>query len=140
MVQGAQTRSGSWQLRVEGVYGRIGHTPERDLETVWSFDVAAEFNVSPYVFFPSTLIFLSLFFHLPTLDQEVHYEYRDLPELVKISSYIPLHGRELLNPVQDRKDEAYKWVLHHAKRYTEAEGNIKVSPLGSTAAMGNQLF
>ncbi|KOM31156.1 hypothetical protein LR48_Vigan01g071100 [Vigna angularis] len=28
MVQGAQTRSGSWQLRVEGVHGRIEHTPE----------------------------------------------------------------------------------------------------------------
>ncbi|BAU02156.1 hypothetical protein VIGAN_11159900 [Vigna angularis var. angularis] len=88
----------------------------------WSFDVAAEFN-APYLFFPSTAIALSIFFHLPTLNQEVHCEYRDLPELVKISGCIPLHGRELLDPVQHRKDEAYKWLLHHAKRYTEAEGN-----------------
>ncbi|BAT87866.1 hypothetical protein LR48_Vigan09g161300 [Vigna angularis] len=98
-----------------------------DLFSTDAFDVAAEFNASPYVFFPSTATALSLLFHLPTLDREVHCEYRDLPEPVKIPGCIPLHGRELLDPVQDRKDEAYKWVLHHAKRYREAEGIIENS-------------
>ena len=32
-----------------------------------------------------------------------------------------------MDPVQDRKDEAYKWVLHHNKRYREAEGIIENS-------------
>jgi len=46
---------------------------------------------------------------------------------VNIPGCIPVHGRDLLDPVQDRKNEAYKWVLHHAKRYREAEGIIENS-------------
>ncbi|CAJ1961264.1 unnamed protein product [Sphenostylis stenocarpa] len=98
-----------------------------DLFATDTFDVATEFNASRYVFYPSTATVLSFFFHLPTLDQEVDCEYRDLPEAVKIPGCIPVHGRDLLDPVQDRKNEAYKWVLHHAKRYGEADGIIENS-------------
>ncbi|ESW19284.1 hypothetical protein PHAVU_006G111400 [Phaseolus vulgaris] len=98
-----------------------------DLFSTDAFDIAAEFNASRYVFFPSTATALSLFFYLPTLDQEAHCEFRDLPEPVTIPGCIPIHGRDLLDPVQDRKNEAYKWVLHHAKRYREAEGIIENS-------------
>ncbi|KAK9279791.1 hypothetical protein L1049_013473 [Liquidambar formosana] len=45
-----------------------------------------------------------------------------LPDPVKIPGCIPIHGRDLLDPVQDRKNDAYKWLLHHAKRYSLAEG------------------
>ncbi|XVF80205.1 hypothetical protein PTKIN_Ptkin15bG0052400 [Pterospermum kingtungense] len=93
-----------------------------DLFGTDAFDVAREFNVSPYIFFPSTAMTLSLFLYLPKLDQMVSCEYRELPELVKIPGCIPIHGRELLDPVQDRKNDAYKWVLHHTKRYRLAEG------------------
>uniref|UniRef100_A0A5B7AIN7 Glycosyltransferase n=1 Tax=Davidia involucrata TaxID=16924 RepID=A0A5B7AIN7_DAVIN len=93
-----------------------------DLFGTDAFDVAKEFNVSPYVFYPSTAMALSLFFHLPKLDETVSCEYRDLPEPVQIPGCIPIHGRELLDPVQDRKNDAYKWVLHHSKRYRLAEG------------------
>lgn len=41
---------------------------------------------------------------------------------MKIPGSIPVHGKDLLDPVQDKKDEAYKWLLHHAKRYSLAEG------------------
>ncbi|RZC22520.1 Hydroquinone glucosyltransferase isoform A [Glycine soja] len=95
-----------------------------DLFSTDAFDVAAEFNASPYVFYPSTATVLSLFFHLPTLDQQVQCEFRDLPEPVSIPGCIPLPGKDLLDPVQDRKNEAYKWILHHCKRYKEAEGII----------------
>ncbi|KAK7397418.1 hypothetical protein VNO78_18589 [Psophocarpus tetragonolobus] len=98
-----------------------------DLFGTDAFDVAAEFNASPYVFYPSTATVLSLFLHLPTLDKEVHCEYRDLPEPVHIPGCIPLQGKDLLDPVQDRKNEAYTWVLHHAKRYREAHGIIENS-------------
>ncbi|GKU96702.1 hypothetical protein SLEP1_g9909 [Rubroshorea leprosula] len=86
------------------------------------FDVAREFNISPYIFFPSTAMALSLFLYLPKLDETVPVEYRDLTEPVKIPGCIPIHGKELLDPVQDRKNEAYKWVLHHTKRYRLAGG------------------
>ncbi|KAD0670022.1 hypothetical protein E3N88_43897 [Mikania micrantha] len=93
-----------------------------DLFGTDAFDVAIEFGVSPYVFFPSTAMALSLFLHLPKLDQMVSCEYWDLPEPVQIPGCIPVHGRDLLDPIQDRKDDAYKWVLHNAKRYMMAEG------------------
>ncbi|KAK4593880.1 hypothetical protein RGQ29_017813 [Quercus rubra] len=93
-----------------------------DLFGTDAFDVAREFNVLPYVFFPSTAMTLSLFLYLPKLDEMVSCEYRDHPELIRIPGCIPIHGKDLLDPVQARKNEAYKWVLHHAKRYTLAEG------------------
>ncbi|KAG6666779.1 hypothetical protein I3843_01G051900 [Carya illinoinensis] len=87
-----------------------------------AFDVAREFNAYPYVFFPSTAMALSLFLYLPKLDEMVSCEYRDHPELVRIPGCIPIHGKDLVDLVQDRKNEAYKWLLHHAKRYPMAEG------------------
>ncbi|KAK3434954.1 hypothetical protein EUGRSUZ_D02353 [Eucalyptus grandis] len=93
-----------------------------DLFGTDSFDVAQEFNVSPYIFFPTTAMCLSLFLHLPMLDEAVSCEYRDLPEPVKIPGCIPIHGKDLLDPVQDRRNDAYKWILHHARRYRLVEG------------------
>ncbi|PSS24207.1 Hydroquinone glucosyltransferase [Actinidia chinensis var. chinensis] len=93
-----------------------------DLFGTDAFDVAKEFNLSPFIFFPSTAMVLSLFLRLPDLDGSVSCEYRDLPDPVQIPGCIPVHGRDLFDPVQDRKNEAYKWVLHHAKRYRMAEG------------------
>ncbi|KAJ6328761.1 hypothetical protein OIU77_010447 [Salix suchowensis] len=34
----------------------------------------------------------------------------------------PVHGRDLPDPIQDRKDDAYKWFLHHSSRHGLAEG------------------
>ncbi|KAJ6404331.1 hypothetical protein OIU84_012500 [Salix udensis] len=93
-----------------------------DLFGTDAFDVAREFNVSPYIFFPSTAMALSLFFHLPKLDEMVSCEYREMKEPVKIPGCLPIHGGELLDPAQDRKNDAYKWLLHHTKRYRLAEG------------------
>ncbi|KAJ0582176.1 putative hydroquinone glucosyltransferase [Helianthus annuus] len=93
-----------------------------DLFGTDAFDVAIEFGVSPYVFFPSTAMALSLFLYLPKLDQMTSCEYRDLPEPVQIPGCLPVRGQDLLDPVQDRKNDAYKWVLHNAKRYMMAEG------------------
>ncbi|KAB1219588.1 Hydroquinone glucosyltransferase [Morella rubra] len=93
-----------------------------DLFGTDAFDVARELNVSPYIFYPSTAMALSLFLYLPKLDEMVTCEYRDHPEPVKIPGCIPIHGKDLLDPVQDRKNDAYKWLLHHAKRYRLAEG------------------
>lgn len=93
-----------------------------DLFATDALDVAIESKVPPYIFFPSTAMGLSLFLHLPKLDETTSCEYRDLPDLVQIPGCIPVHGRDLLDPVQDRKNDAYKWLLHHAKRYNLAQG------------------
>ncbi|KAI3859712.1 hypothetical protein MKX03_031226 [Papaver bracteatum] len=93
-----------------------------DLFGADAFDVAVEFNVKPYIFFPSTTMLLSLFFQLPKLDQDYTCEYRDVPEPIQIPGCVPMNGIDLFDPVQDRKNEAYKWVLHHAERYKSAAG------------------
>ncbi|KAF1894074.1 hypothetical protein Lal_00003992 [Lupinus albus] len=98
-----------------------------DLFGVDAFDVAKELDVSRYVFFPSTAMALSFFLHLPQLDKETNCGYRELVEPVKIPGCIPVHGKELLDPVQDKSNEAYKWILHHANRYREADGIIENS-------------
>ncbi|KAI3949588.1 hypothetical protein MKW92_000953 [Papaver armeniacum] len=93
-----------------------------DLFGTDGFDVAKEFNVKPYIFFPSTAMFLSLFLHLPKLDQDYTCEYRDVQELIQLPGCVPINGVDLFDPAQDKKNEAYKWILHHAERYKLAEG------------------
>lgn len=95
-----------------------------DLFGTDAFDVAIELKVSPYIFYPSTAMALSLFMYLPKLDETVSCEYRDLPDPVQIPGCIPIRGKDLLDPVQDRKNEAYKWLFHHTKRYRMAEGIV----------------
>ncbi|KAL3536729.1 hypothetical protein ACH5RR_000095 [Cinchona calisaya] len=95
-----------------------------DLFGTDAFDIAKEFNVSPYIFFPSTATCLSFLFYLPKLHEMVSCEYKDFPEPIQIPGSIPISGRDILDPAQDRKNDAYKWLLHHSRRYTLAEGII----------------
>ncbi|XP_022940881.1 hydroquinone glucosyltransferase-like [Cucurbita moschata] len=86
-----------------------------------AFDVAIEFNVPRYLFFPPSAMSLSFAFQLPSLDQIVSGEFRDHPELIPIPGCIPIHGEDLLEPAQDREDDAYKLLLHNCKRYRLAD-------------------
>ncbi|XP_062028572.1 hydroquinone glucosyltransferase-like [Rosa rugosa] len=87
-----------------------------------AFDVAIEFNVLPYLFFPTSAMDLWFVFELPKLDETTTCEYRDLPEPVQYSGCVPLHGRDLADPVQDRSNDAYKALLSISKRYKSAAG------------------
>ncbi|RZC91320.1 hypothetical protein C5167_027382 [Papaver somniferum] len=87
-----------------------------------AFDVAMEFNVKPYIFFPSTAMLLALLFQMPKLDQDYTCEYRDVQEPIQIPGSIAIKGIDFPGPLQDRKNEAYTWVLHHARRYKLAAG------------------
>nr|QSB46689.1 glycosyltransferase [Rubia yunnanensis] len=94
-----------------------------DLFGTDAFDVAREFDLSNFIFFPTTATVLSLFLHLPELHETVSCEYRELPDPVQIpGSGVPIFGKDLLDPVQDRKNDAYKTVLSQARRYQLAEG------------------
>eukprot|EP00268_Persea_americana_P037045 TRINITY_DN36640_c0_g1_i1.p1 TRINITY_DN36640_c0_g1~~TRINITY_DN36640_c0_g1_i1.p1 ORF type:complete len:477 (+),score=84.61 TRINITY_DN36640_c0_g1_i1:1224-2654(+) len=93
-----------------------------DLFGTDAFDVARELGVPPFIFYPTTSTVLSFFLHLPELDNYSSCEFRHLSEPVKLPGCIPFHGKDLLDPVQDRKNDAYKWLLHHCQRYKEAEG------------------
>ncbi|TXG63000.1 hypothetical protein EZV62_009994 [Acer yangbiense] len=90
-----------------------------------AFDVAKELNIPPYLFFTSSALQLSFLFDLPKLDQRFVCEYRDMPEPVNIPGFsVPVHSSDLPEPIQDRKNDAYKWFLHNAKRFVLADGII----------------
>ncbi|XP_062030406.1 hydroquinone glucosyltransferase-like [Rosa rugosa] len=93
-----------------------------DLFGLEAFDVANEFNVLPYLFFPTTAMLLWFVFELPKLDKTTTCEYRDLPEPVQLPGCVPLHGRDFAEPVQDRSNEAYKAMVRIAKMYKSAAG------------------
>ncbi|XP_065621729.1 hydroquinone glucosyltransferase-like [Quercus suber] len=89
-----------------------------------ALDVAKELKVSPYIFYPTNAMVLSLVLNLPKLDETISCEYRDLPEPVKLPGCIPIHGRDLLDPIQDRTSEWYKLLLGEAKQMRLAEGIV----------------
>ncbi|XP_075643859.1 hydroquinone glucosyltransferase-like [Castanea sativa] len=95
-----------------------------DLFGTDALDVAKELNVSPYIFYPTNAMVVSLVLHLPKLDETVSCLYRDLPEPVKLPGCVPIHGRDLLDPVQDRTTELYKLFLRSAKWMRLVEGII----------------
>ncbi|KAJ6830048.1 UDP-glycosyltransferase 72B1 [Iris pallida] len=87
-----------------------------------SLAAGREVGVPAYMFFPSNLLMLSLMLHLPALDAAISCELRDLPEPLKLPGCVPVPGSELLSPLQDRKDDAYAWMVNLARKYREAEG------------------
>ncbi|ESQ37758.1 hypothetical protein EUTSA_v10028623mg [Eutrema salsugineum] len=119
------SRSNPELRRVFDSFAAEGRLPTAlfvDLFGTDAFDVAVEFHVSPYIFYPSTANVLSFFLHLPKLDETVSCEFTELTEPVMIPGCVPVSGKDLLDPAQDRKNDAYKWLLHNTKRYKEAEG------------------
>ncbi|KAJ8444728.1 hypothetical protein Cgig2_030402 [Carnegiea gigantea] len=93
-----------------------------DLFGTDAFELCLELGLRPYIFYPTTAMCLSFFFQLPQLDSQVSCEFRELGEPVELPGCVPVQGKDLLDPVQERTNDAYKWVLHHAKRYRLAEG------------------
>lgn len=87
-----------------------------------ALDVGKEFNLPSYIFFPSTAMALAASLYLPELDQSVAGEYRDHPDPIRIPGCIPIHGRDLFEPTQDRQNQAYKLFLRSAERFRIAEG------------------
>ncbi|KAJ6703472.1 UDP-GLYCOSYLTRANSFERASE 72B1 [Salix viminalis] len=95
-----------------------------DLFGPFAIEIAKEFDVLPFVFFPANAMVLSFSFHLPKLDETYSGEYKDMTEPLRLPGCIPVQGRDLIDPVQDREDDAYKWILHICKLYDLAAGII----------------
>ncbi|KAK5783583.1 hypothetical protein PVK06_038092 [Gossypium arboreum] len=92
-----------------------------DLLTTDVLDVAMEFNIPSYVYFPSSALSLALMFDLPTSDETVSCEFKDLPEPMKLPGSVPVHGRDFPAELQDGSKDEYKWLLNQAKRYRIAK-------------------
>ncbi|CAO1948335.1 unnamed protein product [Urochloa humidicola] len=61
---------------------------------------------------------LSCMLHVPELDRTTSCEFRDLPGCV------PLHGADLLDPIQDRGDPAYHLMVEFGNKHRLADGFI----------------
>ncbi|XP_038985069.1 UDP-glycosyltransferase 72B1-like [Phoenix dactylifera] len=89
-----------------------------------ALDVASELGIPAYLYFTCSCTALSLSFHILTLDASFQGEYRDLPEPVRLpgSGCVPVRGEDLFEPIQDRRNEVYKWFVRVTKRFYEAKG------------------
>lgn len=85
-------------------------------------DFAKEFNLLAYVFFSLATTTVSLHFHMPKLDEETTCEYRDLPGPIEMPGCVPLHGKDLYTPAQDRSSKVYKLLLQRVKRFFFVDG------------------
>lgn len=85
-------------------------------------DAAKDLKIPHFIFIPTNLLFLTTMLHLPALNAQLSCDFRELERPVQLPGYPPIPGPEILEPLQDRKNECYKWMLEHAKRYLEADG------------------
>ncbi|XP_014496562.1 hydroquinone glucosyltransferase-like [Vigna radiata var. radiata] len=94
---------------------------------VFAFQVlefAKEFHALSYYYFPGSAMALSLFLHMPKLDEEVSGEFKDQVEPIRLPGCVPLLGVDLPAPTQNRSSEAYKSFLERAKAMVIADGII----------------
>ncbi|KAK7350561.1 hypothetical protein VNO77_09311 [Canavalia gladiata] len=87
-----------------------------------ALDFAKEFNLLSYVYFPIAATTVSLSFYMPKLDEETSCEYRDLPGPIKVPGCVPLHGKDLYTPAQDRSSQVYRLMLKRIKRFFLTDG------------------
>uniref|UniRef100_A0ACD5ZMS1 Uncharacterized protein n=1 Tax=Avena sativa TaxID=4498 RepID=A0ACD5ZMS1_AVESA len=93
-----------------------------DLFGADSFDAAVAAGVPRrYLFFPTNLHGLTLILHLPGLDVSLPGEFRDLAEPVRLPGCVPIPGTDILSPLQDKSNPSYRWMVHHGKRYCDAD-------------------
>ncbi|XP_057720986.1 hydroquinone glucosyltransferase-like [Arachis stenosperma] len=76
---------------------------------------AKEFNFLSYIYFPSSVMALSLCLHLPKLDEQVTGEYKDLKDPIYLPGCVPVFGRDLPFPMQNRSSDVYKLYLERSK-------------------------
>ncbi|KAK6935503.1 UDP-glucuronosyl/UDP-glucosyltransferase [Dillenia turbinata] len=93
-----------------------------DLFGVEALDVAREFGVLPYIFFPCSSLFLSFLFHLPSLSQAPSFECMNLDEEVQLPGCEPVQKRDLVAPDQDKTDEGFGMIIQISRRIPMASG------------------
>ncbi|CAN1793807.1 Hydroquinone glucosyltransferase [Linum perenne] len=88
-----------------------------------ALDVAKGFGVMGYVAMLSNAMSMAMVAHLPTLDEEVVGEFSDMEEPILFPGCrVAVRGSDMPSPALDRKNEGYKWFIHHARRMNLADG------------------
>ncbi|KAJ1388283.1 UDP-glucuronosyl/UDP-glucosyltransferase [Sesbania bispinosa] len=85
---------------------------------------AKELNILSLIYFPSSAMTFSFCLYLPKLDQTISAQFRHLTEPIQISGCVPIHGRDLPKPVQDRTSQVYELFLQRCKKLHLADGII----------------
>ena len=86
--------------------------------------VGKEMGVPGYVFYTSSLMSLLSLLYTPELSRTTTCECRDLPEPVMLPGCVPLHGTDLVEPVQNRSDPVYELMIDLGLNYLLTEGFI----------------
>jgi len=87
-----------------------------------ALEIAKDFKLLSYIYFPFSAMTLSLFLHLPALHHQVSCEYKDHKKPIKIPGCVPVQGHDLPQNFQDRSSLAYKLILERCKRLSLAHG------------------
>ncbi|KAG5002186.1 hypothetical protein JHK85_023855 [Glycine max] len=105
---------------------------------------AKELNLLSFVYFPSSAMTLSFCFYLPKLDQTFPSEFKDLTEPIEIPGCVPIYGKDLPKPVQDRTGQMYEFFLKRCKQLHETDGvlvnsfkGIEEGPIRALVEEGN---
>ncbi|CAN6457379.1 unnamed protein product [Victoria cruziana] len=88
-------------------------------------DAAAELGIPTYVFFTSGAALAALMLHLPHLDRQIKWEFRDSKKNIEVPGMSPVPPLNLPSPLLDgREGGEYKWFLYHSRRLLDAKGII----------------
>jgi len=93
-----------------------------DSFAIEALNLAKEFNMLSYVYFPASVTTLASYFYMLKYDKETSCEYRDFPEPLKVPGCVPIHGRDLVDQAQDRSSQSYKFLLKRIKRFRSVDG------------------
>ncbi|CAL5088802.1 unnamed protein product [Urochloa decumbens] len=86
--------------------------------------VAEDLGVPRYVFYPSSLMSLCTLLYTPELARTTSCECRDLPGPVVLPGCLPLHGADLVEPVQERANPVYELLVQLGLDYLRCDGFI----------------
>lgn len=88
-----------------------------------ALDIAQEIGIPCFLFFTTNCMVLSFAFELPSLDEQIQGQFRDLPKPVQLPGCVPLRGIDLHDAIhQDRTNETYKEFVSSSKRFKAVSG------------------
>ncbi|CAN6162278.1 unnamed protein product [Urochloa humidicola] len=86
--------------------------------------VAEDLGIPRYVFYPSSLMSLCTLLYTPELARTTTCECRDLPGPVLLPGCLPLHGADLVEPLQERANPVYELLVRFGLDYLRCDGFI----------------
>ena len=93
-----------------------------DSFAIEALNLAKEFNMFSYVYFPASVTTLSSYFYMLKYDKETSCEYIDFPEPLKVPGCVPIHGRDPVHQAQDRSSQSYKFLLDRVNIFLPVDG------------------